>query len=634
MTTTLEPTAAVDAADDVAADGSGTTEPTDTEAAATGDAPRQRRVPPWWPMLTLGAAIGLWVLALAKVNTNAIGDYGLVSALPVVYFAALAVLTLGFVFALHRDARLPVMLAHIAVFVVVVHATPAITYGALRYAWAWKHVGIVDLLMRHHALVPNTPVLPIYQQWPGFFAASAALTESAGLKSAVSFAGWAPPVFELLDALVLVVVLRGLTDDRRRVALAVWFFIIANWIGQDYFAPQAFGFFLFLVIFAIVLRWYRRPFVASTRFRAKSRREEVVAVELEKPVLPVPQRRTVALLLVALMAATVTSHPLTPLVICAALGGLTVFRVLDRRWPAIAMVGLTGLWLVTGARSYTSGNLSALLSGFGALSTNVNSNLANLGQLSAAQHLVANMGRLVVATMALLALAGFVRRVRRGYPDRAVLLMCIAPMAILAGGSYGGEAIFRVYLFALPFAAFLAAGWFFPDKKSLTTWRTPIAMVAVSAVLITGFMFAYFGKESWSHFTPSEVKAANLVFSKAPRNSLLIDGTLSYPTQYLNAERFTYVTIANEPPQSIASVLHDPVNVLHTWMTDSRYAQGYVLITQSQINEAEAVGGLPHGALARIERLLLASDQVKVLYHDREALLVTVDRTPANGVIP
>jgi O-antigen/teichoic acid export membrane protein len=605
--------------------------PTLTLVPPVGAAPqkRVRRAPSWWPMLTLGAAVVLWVVALLCIDPTAVGSYGLLSAMPIAYFAALAVLTIGFAFALSRNARLPVLLAHVAVFALVVHATPSITYGALRYAWAWKHVGIVDLIHRHHAFTPGTPVLPIYQQWPGFFSAATALTEATGLKSALSFAAWAPPFFELLDAAVLVVMLRGLTQDRRRIMLAVWFFLVANWIGQDYFAPQAFGFFLFLAVFAIVLRWYRRPNVAWTRVVARSRDDAALPMEVEAPVVRAPQRRAIAVLLIVLMVATVTSHPLTPFVVSVGLIALTMFRVLDRRWPAVTMVGLTGLWLLTGARNYAFGNLSAIVSGFGHLGNNVDSNLANLGQLSSAQHVVANMGRMVVVLMVVLAAGGLVRRARLGHIDRAALLLCVAPLAILAGGSYGGEAIFRVYLFALPFAAFLAAGWFFPAAGTTTTWRTPVAIAAVSAVLIAGFSFAYFGKESWSDFSPGEVRAAQIVFSKAPPNSLLIDGTLSYPTQFENTERFTYVTLGSEPAQSLKQVLADPVAVLHGWMADSRFAQGYLIITRSQIAEANGTGVLPRGALDRIERLLLASHSVTVLYHDRDALLVTVERPTA-----
>ena len=76
-------------------------------------------------------------------------------------------------------------------------------------------------------------------------------------------------------------------------------------------------------------------------------------------------------------------------------------------------------------------------------------------------------------------------------------------------------------------------------------------------------------------------------------------------------------------------VLADPVNVLSSWMSDPRYKQEYLIITKSQIAEIDATGQLPHGSLQRIERLLLASPKIKVLYHDRDALLVTVAR-PAN----
>ncbi|HEX4492116.1 MAG TPA: hypothetical protein VH914_12990 [Acidimicrobiia bacterium] len=598
--------------------------------AARVPAPRRRRLPAWWPMLTLGGAIALWIVTLVKLDPANVGAYGLVDALPWTFYAALAVITVGFVTALHRESKLPVMLAHIALAILVIHATPALTYGALRYSWAWKHVGIVDLLHRHHVLVPSTPVLPIYQQWPGFFGAATALTESAGLKSALSYAAWAPPVFELLDALLLAVVLRALTEDRRRIALGVWLFVIANWVGQDYFAPQAFGFFLFLVAFAIVLRWYRRPVAVSARRKARQAQgalSEPATPEVAPARLGRAERRTVGALFLVLMAATVTSHPLTPFVICACLALLMFFRVLDRRWPVIAAFGLTGIWLVTGARSYTFGNLSALLSGFGALSTNFSSNLANLGQLSAAQHRVADLGRLVVGVMALLAIAGLVRRRRLGHVDRAALIMCIAPAAILAGGNYGGEAIFRVYLFALPFAGFLAAGFFFTEGGSKVGWRTPLAIVLVSGVLIGGFTFAYYGKETWSYFTPGEVRAATMVSEIAPPGSLLVDGTLSYPVQFDNAEHFTYVTLGTEPPQSVNQVLRDPAGVLHGWLSDTRYTQGYLIITRSQIAEVDSVGGLPRGSLQRIERLILASHQFKVLYHDADALLVTVPRT-------
>jgi hypothetical protein len=188
--------------------------------------------------------------------------------------------------------------------------------------------------------------------------------------------------------------------------------------------------------------------------------------------------------------------------------------------------------------------------------------------------------------------------------------------------------VFRVYLFALPFAAFLAAGLFYTVRSAVTTWRTPAAILLVSGILISGFMFGYYGKEAWFEFQPSEARAATLVFSSAPKNSNLIDGMAEFPEQFLHQERFSYTTLVNEPPQSLDSVLKDPVNVLHSWLSDPKFAQSYLIITRSQIAEADATGQMPHGSLERIEQLLLASQRFTVLYHDKDAVVFTLGPTP------
>ena len=290
--------------------------------------------------LALAAAIGLWIVALTHLDVAKIGKYGLVSALPGAYFGSLVALAAGFVWAVRRNAAPVVYGALTATLVAVLHATPAIEYHALRYAWAWRHVGVVDLMLRHHALVPNTPVLPIYQQWPGFFGAATTFTAAARFPSALSYAAWAPPVFAALDALALVAVFRSFTTDRRRIAIAVWFFVVANWIGQEYFAPQAFDFLLFLCLLAIVLRNYGS---ASRTFRWEPRALRRLASDHPHERLWVtgPQRRGAAIACLVLMAAIVVSHPLTPLLACMALTALVVTGLIDRVWPAVAMIAIT-----------------------------------------------------------------------------------------------------------------------------------------------------------------------------------------------------------------------------------------------------------------------------------------------------
>ena len=69
----------------------------------------------------------------------------------------------------------------------------------------------------------------------------------------------------------------------------------------------------------------------------------------------------------------------------------------------------------------------------------------------------------------------------------------------------------------------------------------------MALVLITGYLFAHFGKDRGYYFTPDEVAAARLVYENAPPGSLLIEGNRNYPGLFVNYDRFTYVPIDREP---------------------------------------------------------------------------------------
>ena len=94
-------------------------------------------------------------------------------------------LTVGFLLGIHRNASSKLLVPYLVLFIAVVHASPVLLYGTLRYAWAWKHVGVVDYFMRTHAVDPHLSFLPVYQNWPGFFGLATILTEGVGVKSAL-----------------------------------------------------------------------------------------------------------------------------------------------------------------------------------------------------------------------------------------------------------------------------------------------------------------------------------------------------------------------------------------------------------------------------------------------------------------
>jgi hypothetical protein len=577
------------------------------------------------PVALLSLAVVFWLVSLPRIDTNAIGSLGLLSALPVTMYVGFALVAVSMVISIHRNESSPKLAAHVITFVLMLHATPAIKYQTLRYSWAWRHLGLVDELTHSHSVAPAQGQLGVYRSWPGFFStASSWLSAVGGERLWTGVVQWAPPFFELLAALAVYTVLQSLTEDRRVVWLGVWFYVIANWIGQDYFSPQAFAFFLYLVVIALALRVQARrpvmPRALHNRFALARAPDSPIPIRTINP----EQRRATTVLAILCSAAIITSHPLTPIVLLAALALLAVTRVLPWRGLPLYVGALEVLWLLTGARDYVTSNSSSILNGVGEFSSNVNQTLVRSAHAASAQRLVSFMGRAEVVLIVLLAIAGLLRRLRHGRWDLPAALLTIAPVAIVFGSAYGGEATFRVYLFALPFLAFFAAALCYPTQR-MHRFAAPVALGA-SAILIVATLFAYYGKEQWAHFSTGEARAASYLYSVAPPHSLVVEGVDDYPTRFRDVGQITYVTLVAEPTASSDRVIADPVGVLYGWLTDPRYRDGYVIITRSQKDEVDALGELPKGALAAIESQLIASPYFHVLYHDNDATVVTAAR--------
>ncbi|HWD24161.1 MAG TPA: glycosyltransferase, partial [Acidimicrobiales bacterium] len=204
-------------------------------------------------------AIGLWAIALVTSGAPAsMNDLGLLSILSPAYYLAIAVVLVGFGMAL-RSLDTKVLAAHLVVLLAIFHLTPAILYGTLRYTWAWKHVAITNYVIAHHGvdLSQHIPSLVAYQDWPGFFTLQGLLSSAAGLSSPITYANWWPFVNELAYAGPFLLIVRTFTRDRRTEWIALLLFFLGDWIGQDYFSPQGEAYFFYLVLIAVVLKYFR-----------------------------------------------------------------------------------------------------------------------------------------------------------------------------------------------------------------------------------------------------------------------------------------------------------------------------------------------------------------------------------------
>lgn len=575
---------------------------------------------PFGPLFAILVAFLLWAFSLSGVDLGAMSDLGLISILPPTFYVALLILTVSFCVVVHqRSSSFALLLLHVVALIVMIHSTTPILYGTLRYSWAWKHVGIVDYIMRHGTVDPNISLLGAYHNWPGFFALSALITQIAGFSSPLSYALWATPFFNLLNIGSLLLIFTSFTRDQRLVWLSIWFFYLTNWVGQDYYSPQTLNYFMHLLILGLCLRWFdsKNPLTASSR--------------LDSEAEPFLRTKRIALILV-IFAVMTSSHQLTPLMTIGGVAALVLFGRCNVRYLPILMLILNLAWFYYGANAFVSNEIESAIAEIGQVANNVDGNLIDLGQASTGQWLVATIGRALSIFLWALAFFGLIRRYRSGKWDLTAALLLIAPFSMLVGNSYGGEMLFRIYLFTVPFAAFFAAALLYPTLREGNTYKTVLMSSLLSVIMLIGFHFAHFGKEQQYYFTQNEVEAAQFMHTIAPPNSLLIEGERNYPSQFLKYEFYTYLSIARESLETRQEIIADPVKVLTRWMSNEGYSKSYLIITRSQKAGIDMLGDMPRGSLDQIEQTLIASPNFEIIYENEDARIFTL-KEEANGAI-
>ncbi|MGH3097671.1 MAG: hypothetical protein ACRDMV_16935 [Streptosporangiales bacterium] len=557
---------------------------------------------PQWPVLAVVAfAVLLWVGSLLGANPRQMDQLGLISLCNVATAVALVVLLVSFLVCLHQNRPGWLLGTHLVTYIALIHGTPAVLYGTLRYAWAYKHVGIVDYILRTGTVDPSISVNAIYHNWPGFFAGSALLSSAAGQQNSLpitlEMASWAPVAFNLMNLLVLRYLFRGLTRNRQLVWLALLFFFIINWVGQDYFSPQAMAYVLYLAVVGLLVRWVND--------------------------------RTRNALFVVIVAVVAASHQITPMMLFLAVSALVLLRRTRGRYVPIIAVGIISAWAFTAARDYTVDNIEGLIAGFTHPLSNAETTLDNSTSDSAAQLLVLWGGRFTACAATALAVLGAWRSWRQGTPRLTATILMILPAALVVVAGFGGEAVLRAYLFAAPFIAFLAAEACFPWGRRALPFRNALVAVVAANLFVPGFLLSYYGKEQENYFTPAEVRTASWLDEHATPGSLLVEGNTNYPNQFLDYEKFTYVPIDREPGASVAEVLDHPAGELDEWLSNPRYTNSYVLITRSQKIATTDEHTLPVGGLERVEQALRRSPRFQVLYQTRDATVFTL--APRDG---
>ncbi len=574
-------------------------------------------------------AIGLWIGSLARIDTEALGELGLINALPITYFVAIGLLIVSFFIELFspRRASQKLLAAHLITLVFFLHGTAPLIFPEARYAWTYKHFGVTEHIDWFGTVSPTSD---IYQNWPGFFAFSSWFERVGGISNPRDYAAWAQVFFNLIYMLELAFVFRMLTTNKQVMWIAMIIFGCASWVGQDYFAPQAFVYVIVLALYGLILRWLVRlePKMGLSRFVLR-----FVPVRSDRTPEDLPVwhanrvQRGWAVAGTALMFFVLTfSHQLTPYMMLSGLALLTLFGAMANRMVLVIFAAIAFFYLLPHLTFII--DHYGLLSGFDPLA-NAKNQTVQAARNSGGHVFVAMCARYLSFLVWLLAIAGAIRRLFYGRRELVAVLLMVCPLVIMMGQSYGGEAIYRVYLFSLPWAAYLAAQAIVPlgkNRIALRSLRTAVPVLAMTALILP----TYFGLERVSQIRTGEVDAAEYFYANARPGSVMLGIEPNFPAKLAgNYDQFQHpgagdlsgfarqgrtVDMNTVTPEQLQTILEGMIEA--TPAVDK-----YVALSKSQTAYSKVFGTLPPNSVPNLAARLAKAPKWKVWLHNNDAVI-------------
>jgi hypothetical protein len=574
-------------------------------------------------------SVVLWLCSLQHESVYAMNDLGLVSTLPPSFMIAVAALCTSFCLNL-RNSKLnvPLLMFHLFLLIFMLYGIQNIVEEAPRFNIVYRHAGYTEYIMRTGTV--NTD-LDAYFSWPGFFVLSAVVTKLAGYNSALSFAGWAPVFYNMIYASPLYLLFTSATTNRRLVWLSLWFFFLTNWVGQDYFSPQGLAFFFYLVILAILVKWFKsspsKVALNTQTFVLRFINSLLRAPSGVPTKEELQQGKVMIVIILVLFLFVVYSHPLTPFALLISVGGLVFLRRCRAFWLLVVMTFIVAFWDLVMAHTFLVGHMSMVTGSFGQLTGTVSSGLTQRASSGDAEHIfVADMRIAMSVLLWVFAFLEIFRRFQKGQRDTTYTLLALVTFSLVVANQYGGEMFLRVYLFSLPFMVFFAASFFLPMYR-LSMYKTSslriVAIIFATFVLFSGFLFTKYGNERADYMTYKEVEGIQYLYKIAPAGSLFVAIYSTPPWQFQDYEQYRCKYI--DPGTSTADGIK---NVEQVVTSNQDVSHIYLVFTRSEEASVEEDVGLPPGTLNRLRLALLQSGAFKTIYSNRDAqILVFVGNT-------
>jgi hypothetical protein len=501
----------------------------------------------------------------------------------------------------------------VGVLIAMLYGTVSVVEAFGRVGTSYTHVGLIGYLVRNGGI---DRYFDARLSWPGSLGLGAMLTQLGGTGTAQTFVRWAPVVFNVLYVAPLLVIGRSLLREERAAWLSTWLFLCLNWVGQDYFSPQALNYLLFLVVVAAAVTWFPRRAVRSSRVgRFLARADEAID---HSPGTRRGERALVVALLAAIVAASSISHQLTPFFLAAA---LFVVWALDRRdigaLPVFAIV-IAVCWVSFGATRYWVGHLDTLTNSLGRVDSVVNAGVSQRLEGSGSSRLLILRARIGLSAAMWFAsgAAALALLARRRLPVALVGLVA-APFLGVALQSYGGELLLRVFLFSLPFACGLIALGLVHVALPRRTVPGYVGLGLALLALVPCFVLARYGSERSDQVYAEDVAAERFLYATVPAGAQVV--LPAGQSSVVKEGPYRSLRIRQDTALARPDVV-DPLQELLPYLkTDV-----YVLVTKAQDGVATSALGAPPDWQEQLLYRLVTSTRAQLLFEDGSAKVIWV----------
>ncbi|WP_140696362.1 hypothetical protein [Mycolicibacterium hodleri] len=531
-------------------------------------------------LIGLGAAAFGWAApTLRHAKTS---EFGLLAMASPLFVVSIALTAGAFAISVRQHKSLAGS-ASIALMIAVQRLPSYFATDSPMYSWTYKHLGVVDYIQHEHVLAHGVDV---YNSWPGAFAMFAWLSDLSGIPSQDLAHGFTPLFHVALVSLVFVAA-RAWGLDATQAQTAAFLTASLNWVAQDYYSPQATAMLLTAGILTLI------------------------GLSRTRPMSVIP--------MIVIFSAVTITHQLTPFWLLLVTGLLLLARQMKPWWivPILAaiVIGYT-LYNFKDVDQYTLFSLNVF--------DNAKSNVPTMG--GAGQRTMSAAIRTLSGAMWVLTVLVLLVRLRRKQPFFALAAISLSPMLILGGQNYGGEAIFRVFLYSVVGCSIVLA----PALVGLLRSNRMRFGVASAVLVLASLLSAegYFG--GWfANIAPLEqVESSKLLMAVADFPAYVTPIGPSFPQR----GTWQYVEFARFDEHFDDPVLQAPNMIGKHFDTDrdyqefsevigSRKAPTYLIFTEQMRFYASYYGLLPLDALPNLEARVRQDASWQLVYDDRGAIV-------------